>query len=74
MLNFLPIVEGGLKRRGGTAVTAATEGAVRILPFIISHSVAYLLVFKALSIDVLDSNGTLIKSLVTPYTEEEVLN
>ena len=72
MLNFLPIVEGGLKRRGGTAVTAATEGAVRILPFIISHSVAYLLVFKALSIDVLDSNGTLIKSLVTPYTEEEI--
>lgn len=72
MLNFLPIVEGGLKRRGGTAVTAATEGAVRILPFIISHSVAYILVFKALSIDVLDSNGTLIKSLVTPYTEEEI--
>lgn len=72
MLNFLPIVEGGLKRRGGTAVTAATEGAVRILPFIISHSVAYLLVFKALSIDVLDSNGTLIKSLATPYTEEEI--
>ena len=72
MFNFLPIVEGGLKRRGGTAVTAVTEGAVRILPFIISHSVAYLLVFKALSIDVLDSNGTLIKSLVTPYTEEEI--
>lgn len=72
MLNFLPIVEGGLKRRGGTAVTAATEGAVRILPFIISHSVAYLLVFKALSIDVLDSNGTLIKSLVTPYTVQDI--
>lgn len=72
MLNFLPIVEGGLKRRGGTAVTAVTEGAVRILPFIISHSVAYLLIFKALSIDVLDSNGTLIKSLATPYTEEEI--
>ena len=72
MLNFLPIVGGGLKRRGGTAVTAVTEGAVRILPFIISHSVAYLLVFKALSIDVLDSNGTLIKSLATLYTEEEI--
>ena len=72
MLNFLPIVEGGLKRRGGTAVTAVTEGAVRILPFIISHSVAYLLVFKALSIDVLDSNGTLIKSLVTPYTVQDI--
>ena len=72
MPSTVQIVEGGLKRRGGTAVTAATEGAVRILPFIISHSVAYLLVFKALSIDVLDSNGTLIKSLATLYTEEEI--
>ena len=34
MLNFLPIVEGGLKRRGGTEALAVTAGAVRILPFI----------------------------------------
>lgn len=72
MLNFLPIVEGGLKRRGGTQALATTAGAIRILPFIISHATAYLLVFKALSIDVLDSNGTLVKSLVTPYTEQDI--
>ena len=72
MFNFLPIVEGGLKRRGGTQALAVTAGAVRILPFIISHSTAYLLVFKALSIDVLDSNGTLVKSLATPYTAQDI--
>ena len=72
MFNFLPIVEGGLKRRGGTQALAVTAGAVRILPFIISHSTAYLLVFKALSIDVLDSNGSLVKSLATPYTAQDI--
>lgn len=72
MFNFLPIVEGGLKRRGGTQALAVTAGAVRILPFIINHSTAYLLVFKALSIDVLDSNGSLVKSLVTPYTAQDI--
>mgnify|MGYP007026688576 CR=1 FL=1 len=72
MLNFLPIVEGGLKRRSGTQALAVTSGAVRILPFIISHSTAYLLVFKALSIEVLNSNGVLVKSLTTPYTAQDI--
>lgn len=72
MLNFLPIVEGGLKRRGGTQALAITAGAVRILPFIISHSTAYLLVFKPNQIDVLDTNGSLVKSLSTPYTAQEI--
>lgn len=72
MLNFLPIVEGGLKRRGGTeALTTATD-AIRILPFIISHSICYLLIFKPHQIDVLDSNGILIKNLSTPYTAQDV--
>lgn len=72
MLNFLPIVEGGLKRRGGTQALATTAGAIRILPFIISHATAYLLVFKPNQIDVLDSNGSLIKSLSTPYTQQDI--
>lgn len=72
MLNFLPIVEGGLKRRGGSEALAITAGAVRLLPFIISHSTAYLLVFKPNQIDVLDNQGTVIKSLVTPYTAQDV--
>ncbi|MGE8646233.1 hypothetical protein [Acinetobacter vivianii] len=72
MFNFLPIVEGGLKRRGGTETLATTAGAIRILPFIISHSICYLLVFKPLSIEVFDSIGTLVTSLTTPYTAQEI--
>lgn len=72
MLNFLPIIEGGLKRRGGTEALATTAGAIRILPFIISHSTAYLLVFKPNQIDVLNINGTVVKSLSTPYTAQDV--
>ncbi len=72
MLNFLPIIEGGLKRRGGTEALATTAGAIRILPFIISHSTAYLLIFKPNLIDVLATDGTLIKSLSTPYTAQDV--
>lgn len=72
MLNFLPIIEGGLKRRGGTEALATTAGAIRILPFIISHSTAYLLIFKPNQIDVLDINGTVVKSLSTPYTAQDI--
>lgn len=72
MLNFLPIIEGGLKRRGGTEALATTAGAIRILPFIISHSTAYLLVFKPNQIDVLNINGAVVKSLSTPYTAQDV--
>lgn len=72
MLNFLPIVEGGLKRRGGTQALAITADAVRILPFIISHSTAFILVFKPLLIHVLNSNGELVRSLSTPYTEQDI--
>ncbi len=72
MFNFLPIVEGGLKRRGGTEALVITEGAIRLLPFIISHSITYLLVFKPLLIDVLNSDGTLVISLTTPYTAQDI--
>lgn len=72
MLNFLPIVEGGLKRRPGTQALLVTAGAIRILPYIISHSICYILVFKPNQIDIIDPNGTLIKSLSTPYTAQDI--
>ena len=72
MFNFLPIVEGGLKRRSGTEVLAITGGAVRILPFIISHSIAYLLVFKPNQINVLNTEGFVVATLTTPYTAQDI--
>lgn len=70
--NVLPIIEGGIRKRGGTEAIAQTADAVRILPFTLSHSQAFILVFKPNQIDILDPEGLLIKSLVTPYTAADI--
>lgn len=70
--NVLPIIEGGIRKRGGTQAIAQTVGAVRILPFTLSHSQAFILVFKPNQIDILDPEGGFIKSLTTPYTATDI--
>lgn len=70
--NVLPIIEGGIRKRGGTQAIAQTAGAVRILPFTLSHSQAFILVFKPNQIDILDPEGVIIKSLTTPYTAADI--
>lgn len=70
--NVLPIIEGGIRKRGGTQAIAQTAGAVRILPFTLSHSQAFILVFKPNQIDILDPEGIVIKSLTTPYTAADI--
>lgn len=70
--NVLPIIEGGIRKRGGTQAIAQTAGAVRILPFTLSHSQAFILVFKPNQIDILDPEGVFIKSLTTPYTAADI--
>lgn len=70
--NVLPIIEGGIRKRGGTEAIAQVSGAVRILPFTLSHTDTFLLAFKPNQIDILNPEGTLIRSLSTPYTAEEI--
>lgn len=70
--NVLPIVEGGVRRRGGTKLVLTATDAERILPFIVSHTQTYLLVLKPNHIDIYETNGTLIKSVSTPYTAIEI--
>lgn len=70
--NVLPIIEGGIRKRGGTQAIAQTADAVRILPFTLSHSQAFILVFKPNQIDILDPEGVIIKSLTTPYTATDI--
>lgn len=65
-------MNGGIRKRGGTQAIAQTAGAVRILPFTLSHSQAFILVFKPNQIDILDPEGLLIKSLTTPYTAADI--
>lgn len=72
VLNMLPIVEGGIKKRGGTKLISTQADAVRILPFNVSHSNNFIVVFKPKQISILSSDGTLIRSFVTNYTADQV--
>ena len=72
VLNMLPIVEGGIKRRGGTQALTALNGVLRLIPFILSHTESYILAFKAYSILVLDKSGTIIRTIESPYTTLDV--
>lgn len=72
VLNMLPIVEGGIKRRAGTQAIVSTPNAVRILPFVVSHTDCFILVFKANQIEVRLPDGTLKTTLTTPYTAADI--
>ena len=72
VFNMLPIVEGGIKKRGGTKLISTEANAERILPFNVSHSNNFLVVFKPRQISILSSDGTLIRSFVTNYTADQI--
>lgn len=72
VLNMLPIVEGGIKRRSGTQSLTALNGVLRLIPFILSHTESYILAFKAYSILVLNKSGTIIRTIESPYTTLDV--
>lgn len=70
--NMLPIIEGGMKKRGGTELLRIEQDAIRIIPFIVSHSKNYIVVFKPYAINILDSEGNLMKTFTTTYTAEQI--
>lgn len=70
--NMLPIIEGGIKKRGGTKLLRVEQDAIRIIPFIVSHSKNYLIVLRPNLMNILDSEGTLIRTFSTPYTKEQI--
>ncbi|SSP30244.1 phage-like protein [Acinetobacter pittii] len=70
--NMLPIIEGGIKKRGGTKLLRVEQDAIRIIPFIVSHSKNYLIVLRPNLMNILDSEGTLIRTFSTLYTKEQI--
>lgn len=72
VFNMLPIVEGGIKRRGGTQVIRTTDRAVKIIPFVLSHTQSFILIFKPFLIEVAELDGTIIKTLLTPYSATDI--
>lgn len=74
LLNFIPTVQGPLKRRPGTKFLADITGAVRLLPFVFSPLQRYLFVFYENKIDVRNPDGTLLKTLATTYKADDIPN
>ena len=70
--NMLPIIEGGIKKRGGTKLLRVEQDAIRIIPFIVSHSKNYLIVLRPNLMNILDSEGILIRTFSTSYTKEQI--
>ncbi|WP_180036085.1 MULTISPECIES: hypothetical protein [unclassified Acinetobacter] len=70
--NMLPIIEGGIKKRGGTELLRIEQDAIRIIPFVVSHGNNFLVVFKPFSINILSTEGTLIKTFSTQYTASQI--
>lgn len=70
--NMLPIIEGGIKKRGGTKLLRVEQDAIRIIPFIVSHGNNYIVVFKPFSINILTAEGTLVKTFTTQYTASQI--
>ena len=70
--NMLPIIEGGIKKRGGTKLLRVEQDAVRIIPFIVSHGNNYIVVFKPFAINILSAEGELIRSFTTQYTASQI--
>lgn len=65
-------MNGGIKKRGGTSLVKAVAGAVRLIPFVVSHRDTYILVFKPNSIDVINSEGVSVTTIATTYSSIQI--
>lgn len=74
--NVVALVFGGARRRYGTSKQGATlipGRRVRLVPFVVSRSLAYVLEFGHLYFRVYRNDGALMSfSGVTPYTEDQL--
>lgn len=68
LLNVIPLIEGGVKKRPGTYYRGVFEGALRLIPFVSTSANAYLLIIKARSIVVYNPKTKQITTILnTPY-------
>lgn len=84
MLNCYSFLQGGVRRRPGTFFVGAVVDSgrpVRLIPFILSSTTSYLLVFNAGYMQVIDNTGAFVEtspgvrySLTHTYTDDELYN
>ncbi|MBJ8474355.1 phage nozzle protein [Acinetobacter bereziniae] len=68
LLNAIPLVEGGAKKRPGTRFKDVFAGALRLIPFIPSSENAYMLILGVGFLKVYDPrSGIIVFEVATPY-------
>ncbi|WP_407497585.1 carbohydrate-binding protein [Acinetobacter baumannii] len=68
LLNALPLVEGGAKKRPGTKFRSIFAGALRLIPFIANSENTYLLILGVSSLKVYNPRTyAVVYEAVTPY-------
>lgn len=73
--NVIPLVEGGVRKRPGTLSYGERSGAIRLIPFIVNSSNAFLLILKNGSIAVYNPRTKqTVAELESPYTAAQVPN
>lgn len=69
--NFFVDYRGGASNRAGTEYIDTVPAGARLIPFIVSTSAAYVLVFSNLLITIY-TQGVLVATVVTPYLTEDL--
>lgn len=74
--NFIPIPQGGAKRRPGTYYvdTTKTNQKARLIPFQFSTTQSYILEFTDQLMRVYKDKGRVVFELATPYTEAQLFD
>lgn len=73
LLNVIPLVEGGIRKRPGTFFVNLYENAARLIPFVVNSNQAYMLVLKPLAIDIYNPRTkTVVATVTTPYTSAQI--
>ena len=68
LLNVIPLVEGGVKKRPGTLFRGLFNGALRLIPFVSTAKNAFLVIMKANELIIYDPKTNQVKATVaTPY-------
>lgn len=75
LLNAIPLVEGGAKKRPGTRFRGAFTGAIRLIPFIPNSENAYMLIMGISTLQVYDPRSrNVVFTAHTPYDTARKIN
>ncbi|AZP28423.1 carbohydrate-binding protein [Acinetobacter pittii] len=73
LLNVIPLVEGGIRKRPGTLFLTSSATSLRLIPFVVNSDQAYMLILKPLSIQVFNPRTkTVVTTVTTPYTAAQI--